>query len=228
MRKIEDNFVETDDGKKYYFKSLVGADGSNSIVRKSLGLKNKKIAAAFHYVCPRKDNEKIDLTIRFSAKDFGPFYGWIFPHKEFLSIGTGGTDNQVNLRQVKKNLERWIDEMGIDRKVATYEAFPINCDYQGCVFGNKYLIGDAAGLASFLTGEGIYQAIVSGEEIAKKIVNNKYDMPEIKKMQKFLNTHAKITGEIKKRRFLRPFIFWSFCLMSRNRRFAQKVIDTTC
>ncbi len=56
----------------------------------------------------------------------------------------------------------------------------INYDYKGHDFGNKFLIGDAAGLASGLTGEGIYFAIKSGEDVAKKIINKKYDCHNIK------------------------------------------------
>ena len=51
-------------------------------------------------------------------------------------------------------------------------------------------MGDAAGLASVMTGEGIPYALISGQEIGRKILNPDYKMAglkrilEIKKKQK--------------------------------------------
>ncbi|MCX6738329.1 MAG: hypothetical protein NTY11_02855 [Candidatus Parcubacteria bacterium] len=47
-----------------------------------------------------------------------------------------------------------------------------------------FLAGDAAGLANGVTGEGIYAAILSGKEIAYKIINPDYNLKELKKMVK--------------------------------------------
>ena len=51
--------------------------------------------------------------------------------------------------------------------------------YDGCEFGNIFLVGDAAGLALRTNGAGISFAIVSGKEIARKILNPDYKMPEL-------------------------------------------------
>ena len=51
------------------------------------------------------------------------------------------------------------------------KAARINFDYRGWRFGKVFLAGDAAGLASGLTGEGIYAAVLSGGIIARTILN---------------------------------------------------------
>ncbi|WP_456473237.1 NAD(P)/FAD-dependent oxidoreductase, partial [Desulfolithobacter sp.] len=55
----------------------------------------------------------------------------------------------------------------------------ISFDYRGYQFDRTWLVGEAAGLASGLTGEGIYPAIVSGEAVARKIIDPAYPATEI-------------------------------------------------
>jgi len=74
------------------------------------------------------------------------------------------------------------------------EAAPINYLYQGSVFGNIFLIGDAAGLSSRTTGEGISYAMISGQEIGKKIIDKEYPMPELKNILKLKKRQEKIWG----------------------------------
>ena len=70
-----------------------------------------------------------------------------------------------------------LDSNGIALKVAF-----INADYQGYDYtesnlGKVFLCGDAAGFAFYLSGEGIHQALVSGSETGKMILNKNY-IPE--------------------------------------------------
>ena len=57
-------------------------------------------------------------------------------------------------------------------------------DYKGHRFKNKFLVGDAGGFASGLTGEGIYFAIKSGEDVAKQILNKQYKQVNIEHILK--------------------------------------------
>ena len=54
------------------------------------------------------------------------------------------------------------------------------------------LIGDAAGLASGLTGEGMYSALVSGETAARVILNPEYDCHELQLLIKKQQKHRRI------------------------------------
>jgi len=63
-----------------------------------------------------------------------------------------------------------MERKGYPMDSRTFRAFPINCLHRGCRFNdNIFLIGDAAGLASRLAGEGIAYAMISGREVARKI-----------------------------------------------------------
>jgi len=180
VASIDENIIKTENGKEYSFRFLVGADGSNSIVRKYLKLKTKTIAFAFQYlVSPTKSPIK-NFTIIYDYRFFGSWYAWVFPHKNHLSIGSGGLANSKSSKNVKENFHLWLKKIGIDFTDAKYQAAPINCDFQGFQFGNKFLVGDAAGLASSITGEGIYQALVSGEEIARIIIDKNYRPKKLK------------------------------------------------
>ena len=64
--------------------------------------------------------------------------------------------------------------MGINYDGAKLEGQIINYEYRGYRFGNMFLIGEAAGFVSGLSGAGIYPGLISGQEIARKILNSKY------------------------------------------------------
>ena len=73
--------------------------------------------------------------------------------------------------ELKLALCRWANRRGISLPKHPARAEIINFDYRGWRFGNIFLAGDAAGVASGLTGEGIFPAIVSGEAVAGAILN---------------------------------------------------------
>jgi geranylgeranyl reductase len=187
--KITKNTVITNK-ETFEYKYLIGADGANSIVRKSLGIQTDEMIVAFHYRIPGNFN-----TIEFfiDPTRFKSFsYFWIIPHKGHVSVGTGlDVGKSIKMEHLKSELHKWIKEKGLSLTNATFESAPINYDYEGFEFGNKFLVGDAAGLTSGITGEGIYSAMLSGDEVAKKIVNKNYIMEELNKYIKTIDYHEK-------------------------------------
>lgn len=183
FKDASDNFITTRSGYTYNFDYLIGADGSNSAVRKKLKLDSKKIIAAFQYVV--KGNYP-DLEFIVDLENFGFSYAWIFPQKDAVSIGAGfypKDSKTFTMKDLQNNFKRWAEKK-FNLINGRFEAFSINYDYRGFEFGNIYLAGDAAGFASGLTGEGIKFAILSGKDIARKIADPEYDCKEIKKMLK--------------------------------------------
>jgi len=152
----------------FNYRYLIGADGSSSQVRKYLRLGSGRMGVGIHYRIPGIFNS---MEWHLNTKLFGNGYSWIFPFRDHASIGiyTDGTSMQP--KDMLTRLHNWAARYGIDLTGHRPRAGLINYDYQGWRFGNKMLIGDAAGLASGLTGEGMYPAIVSGEAAARAIID---------------------------------------------------------
>ncbi|MHB8811523.1 MAG: NAD(P)/FAD-dependent oxidoreductase [Desulfobulbaceae bacterium] len=152
---------------------LVGADGSSSLVRRHLGLPAEKMGVGMNYQAPGV-YEHMEWHLNTSL--FRNGYGWVFPHRETVSIGAYRPQTGIPPVRFKKRLLGWAESRGFHLDEVPAQAELINFDYRGFRFGRIWLVGDAAGLASGLTGEGIHPAIVSGETVARKII--KPDSPE--------------------------------------------------
>ncbi|HHO47140.1 MAG TPA: NAD(P)/FAD-dependent oxidoreductase [Desulfobacteraceae bacterium] len=192
-REINDRSVTcTDDrGNAFtaHFDHLVGADGSASAVRRFLNIPSRRIGVGMNYqVAGRYENMEWHLNTRL----FKNGYGWIFPHQESLSIGAYRPQSGIPPVRFKKSLVSWAETRGFNLDNVQPQAELINFDYRGFRFDNKWLIGDAAGLASGLTGEGIYPAIVSGEAVARKIIDPAYPADEIRNLAAKQRLHLKI------------------------------------
>lgn len=184
--KINKDYIVVN-GEKIKYKFLIGAGGALSIVRKYLNLKTKNISVAFQYKIFNKKFKKLELF--FKPKLFSSWYAWIFPHKNYTSIGCGCEPSIDSLQKIKSNFNKWLKNKGIDVSQKKLQAAPINFNYQGHRFGNIFLIGEAAGFTSRLTGEGIYQALVSGQEVAKMILNPAYKSKNICKLLRTKRLH---------------------------------------
>lgn len=163
-------------GESIKYKYLVGADGSNSMVRRYLGLDIDQSVLGLQYIVPDRFD---DLQLFFDATYFDNGYAWIFPHADYTSIGCGGLIGRKKSYVLRENFEKWLQDQDIDVSGGRFEGWVINFDYRGYDFDNRFLVGDAAGFTSGMTGEGIYFAIVSGMEVARKILDPNYDCVEI-------------------------------------------------
>ena len=195
VTKINNREVIVNNKEKIKYKYLIGADGANSIIRRYLKLKTDGFGVAFQYITPKKFK---NVEIFVNPIKFGPRYLWVFPYKNSTSVGSGGDLTRrfykrfnLKISKIRENFDKWCRER-FDIKKSEFQAATINYDYQGHDFGNKFLIGDAGGFASGLTGEGIYFAIKSGEDVANKIINRKYNYPNIKHILKIKNFEERI------------------------------------
>ena len=189
VKHITKEDITTQDGATYRFHHLVGADGSSSRVRKFLGLPSKQRGVGIHYEI---EGEFERMIWHLDPALFGCGYGWIFPHKTGASIGAYAWKNNPDSRLLKQKLDHWIKKHGIDTGSARLRAGLINCDFRGYRFGNIFLVGDAAGLASGLTGEGIYPAIVSGETVASLLLGNEKETQPLERIIKKQQRHGRL------------------------------------
>jgi geranylgeranyl reductase family protein len=165
---------------------LIGADGSHSLVRSALGLKTKRLGIGINYYVERSCDEMI---WHFDAARFGSGYSWVFPHRQTMSVGVYQGTRKGSAAALQRELLAWLTTIGVSAETAVVGADLVNHDYRGWRFDRRYLIGDAAGLASPLTGEGIYPAVVSGEAVAAAIIDPAADQTDINKMLKKHRKH---------------------------------------
>ena len=90
-------------------------------------------------------------------------------------------------------------------------------------FGNIFLAGDAAGIASGLTGEGIYQSLVTGIEVANYITGCTEESDDMKAVIRYNRIQEKIMFFLIRIGPLRKIIFELIIIMMNNKRFKNKV-----
>jgi geranylgeranyl reductase family protein len=168
--EIDHEAITLKDGQRFGYSCLVGADGYASVVRRHLGLGVRRKLIGFQYTIPVRDPEPV-LEVFLDARRFHVGYAWIFPHRESIAVGCCCDPDRVDHLRVKEGFQTWLHERGIAPGDARLESHPIASDYRGVRFGKLFLAGEAAGLASGFTGEGIYQSLVSGQEVARMILD---------------------------------------------------------
>lgn len=186
--EITSRYVRTDRGP-FAYRNLVGADGSCSMVRKFLQIGTDRMGVGIHYKIPGTFQ---DMEWHLDTRLFLNGYAWIFPFNGFASIGVYTDGRSMKPKQMLASLHTWSKARGINLAGFRPKAGLINYDYRGWHFGNRFLVGDAAGLASGLTGEGINPAIVSGEAAAQTIIDPDHRSIELERLIRKQRQHARI------------------------------------
>jgi flavin-dependent dehydrogenase len=167
----------TFDGRPLRYRHLIGADGSGSTVRRALGLPCPRRLFAGEFKVP--SHQAADLVVEFDAGVLASGYFWVFPHEEYTSIGAGGHKGKVRPARIRPYLQERMAALRIDPGTTPYEGAAIEIDFLGFHFADGvHLVGDAAGTPSGLTAEGIYPALITGEEVARQILEPRFPMPK--------------------------------------------------
>lgn len=196
---------------KIWYKFLVWADGSTSIVKKHLKIEPKNILMAVQYIIPCNKYKKIEFFL--NSRLFGSGYARIFPHKNYVSIWSGCDPKKMKFNTLLENFEKWIKSQNIDTSNAKIESFPIDCNYKWYKFKNIFLVWDAAWLASPITWEGIYSALISWEEVANMIINKTNSNKKIKNIVKLNQKHKLITEFYFKLWYFRTLFFYLWAIL---------------
>ena len=166
----------------YTARYLVGADGVNSRVSRSLGLlphRQAGIALEAEITVP---SSALQAQGAYGLFDFGALrfgYGWIFPKKSHLSVGVFQARPE-KMPRITTVLEDFIARQNIlqDCKMKNLRGHPIPLGnaHQAIHNGNVLLVGDAANLADPFLGEGIYYAVRSAQIATEELLTN-FDDP---------------------------------------------------
>jgi flavin-dependent dehydrogenase len=181
---IDPETVTLKDGSRYGYRTLVGADGYASIVRRYLNIPVVKRLIGMQYTLSVQDVTSM-LEIHLHSRFFKSWYAWVFPHRHSIAVGCCCDPGLMKVSRLRDNFHKWLILRGIDPGDAILESSPISYDFRGVRFNNIFLVGEAAGLASGLSGEGIYQSLISGREVARMIIDPAHEPEALRAAVRF-------------------------------------------
>ncbi|KAL6281330.1 hypothetical protein ACE6H2_018211 [Prunus campanulata] len=166
--------------------AVIGADGANSRVAKSIDAGDYEYAIAFQERIKIPDDKMVyyeNLAEMYVGDDVSPdFYGWVFPKCDHVAVGTGTVTHKGDIKKFQLATRNRAKDKILGGKILRVEAHPIpEHPRPRRLAGRVALVGDAAGYVTKCSGEGIYfaaksgrmcaEAIVEGSENGKRMVN---------------------------------------------------------
>jgi len=165
------SFVDGDSGERHTVRarSIIGADGARSAVAQQTipDADKTKYVFAYHEIVKAPalkphDYDDTRCDVFYQGHVSPDFYGWVFPHGDTLSIGTGSADKGFSLRSATSTLREAVGLKGaitLRREGAPLPMKPLRVWDNG---RDVVLAGDAAGVVAPASGEGIYYAMLGG------------------------------------------------------------------
>jgi geranylgeranyl reductase family protein len=167
--------VQTDGGREWRGRYLIGADGANSVVARAVGLRRKKkpLGIALEAELPA-DGTQLgqyagEAFFLFGAVPQG--YLWIFPKRDHLSVGIGAFRRKEQKLKAILRTEMGKRGLSLDGVPLHGHPLPIYWGKEPLHRGRVLLVGDAAGLMDPLLGEGIRYAMRSARLAADAVLN---------------------------------------------------------
>ena len=153
---------------------VIGADGARSeVARQAIeGAQRGRCVFAYHEILrmpPSQDGASARCEVHYRGRLSPDFYGWVFPHGETVSVGTGSADKGFSLRSAVGELRRSVALASAEtlrREGAPLPMKPLPRWDNG---RDVLLVGDAAGVVAPASGEGIYYAMVSAQMAASAV-----------------------------------------------------------
>ncbi len=196
--------VKTNEGS-HDARMVIGCDGSNSAVRRSMGIENPRLALGIMVKTPRKMEGEINV---FFNKYFSPdFFSWIIPMNREYGMMTAIRPKEY-FDYFKKNLFLPAGQM---------YAYMIPYTYTKSYSERAILVGDACGQNKPLTGGGIMFSLIASQfavQIANDAIEeNRFDSAFLSYYERYWK--KELAWEIEKQ----------FMIRSIYRKLANKEID---
>ena len=182
-------------------KFVIGADGAKSEVARQCveGAEKTKYVFAYHEIVkapennPSHDPDRCDVYYRGTLSP--DFYGWVFPHGDTMSIGTGSADKGYSLKAAVARLRETAGLESVETLRREGAPIPLKPLPKWDNAKDVVLAGDAAGVVAPASGEGIYYAMIGGrfaaEAVQKAIVTG--DSKNLSyARKKFMKLHGQV------------------------------------
>jgi geranylgeranyl reductase family protein len=154
--------------------TLVGADGANGIVARTVGLEDgivRGVALEGNVGWEHLDRKRFASTAVVELGQPNGGYGWLFPKGDHANLGVGGWNREGP--HLRDHLARLSRAYAIDPDVLTdVRGHRLPMRRVGATtpaLDNVVLVGDAAGLVDPLSGDGMYEAFTSARLAADAI-----------------------------------------------------------
>ena len=206
IRRIDynSNKIKLKSGKTIEYNNLIFADGAISLAHKKIGFDKSKLAFGIEAYIPREELNTDSIDIYFEYIDGG--YIWVFPHSDTVCVGAVNQfESEVDYKNI---LTEFLRDKGVDTGNIKY--FGAFLPYGNPVPQNKLpdnvmLIGDAAGFADPISGEGLYMALRSGIAAAEAV---QYRNPKKKYLDFVKPLRRAVTdGKKAQKLFYSPVVF---------------------
>jgi geranylgeranyl diphosphate/geranylgeranyl-bacteriochlorophyllide a reductase len=177
--RVRDRHALGDEGELAQVRArcIVGADGARSEVARQGGVpgaERTRYVFAYHEILRAPpatqrsaDYDESRCDVYYQGRFSPDFYGWVFPHGDTLSVGTGSADKGFSLRGSVQRMREASGLAGAEtlrREGAPIPMKPLPRWDNG---RDVVLAGDAAGVVAPASGEGIYYAMVGGQLAAE-------------------------------------------------------------
>ncbi len=192
-------------------RAIIGADGARSeVARQNVpGAERTRYVFAYHEIIqkpaqPDADYDPSRCDVYYRGKLSPDFYGWVFPHGDTMSVGTGSADKGFSLRGAVGGLRAAAGLAGtttLRREGAPIPMKPLPRWDNG---RDLVLAGDAAGVVAPASGEGIYYAMACGRMAGEAV-------------QAFLQTGDARVLKLARKQFMKAHgkVFWVLGIMQR-------------
>jgi geranylgeranyl reductase len=180
---------------------VIGADGAKSEVARQCieGAEKTKYVFAYHEIVKAPENDinhdpdRCDVYYRGTLSP--DFYGWVFPHGDTMSIGTGSADKGYSLKAAVARLRETAGLENVDTLRKEGAPIPLKPLPKWDNQKDVVLAGDAAGVVAPASGEGIYYAMLGGR-LAAEAVERCIQTGDCRNLkyarQQFMKTHGKV------------------------------------
>ena len=191
-------------------RSVIGADGATSAVARQTipGADRMTYVFAYHEIIrspaapangalprPAAGFDGARCDVYYQGQLSPDFYGWIFPHGDTTSVGTGSANKGFSLRTAVSALRKATHLDGsetIRREGAPIPLRPLKRWDNG---RDVVLAGDAAGVVAPASGEGIYYAMYGGRlaaEAAHEFLTTGKGAALAQARKRFMKAHGRV------------------------------------